>query len=45
MLRYENAPPIQDSSDGDGWYFVFHSRHDSRARHLEFLTKQKKNPY
>ncbi|BCZ18053.1 hypothetical protein NHP190003_13350 [Helicobacter sp. NHP19-003] len=36
MLRYESAPPIQDSSDGDGWYFVFHSRHDSRARHLEF---------
>ncbi|WP_104750409.1 polymorphic toxin type 50 domain-containing protein [Helicobacter cynogastricus] len=36
MLRYENAPPIADSSDGDGWYFVFHSRHDSRARHLAY---------
>ncbi|CRF50062.1 Phage (Mu-like) virion morphogenesis protein [Helicobacter heilmannii] len=36
MLRYENAPPITDSSDGDGWYYIYHSRHDSRARHLEF---------
>ncbi|WP_163498659.1 polymorphic toxin type 50 domain-containing protein [Helicobacter suis] len=35
-MRYESAPPIVGSSNGDGWYYVFHSRHDSAARHLAF---------
>ncbi|WP_120945102.1 phage head morphogenesis protein [Helicobacter labacensis] len=47
MLRYESAPPIEDSSDGDGWYYEFHSRHDDRARHLEFdkIILPRKHPF
>ncbi len=47
MLRYENAPPIADSSNGDGWYFVFHSRHDDRARHLAYdsICLPRKHPF
>ncbi|BCD46937.1 hypothetical protein NHP194003_01410 [Helicobacter suis] len=47
LMRYESAPPIAGSSNGDGWYYVFHSRHDSAARHLAFdnVCLPRKHPF
>ncbi|WP_163499808.1 polymorphic toxin type 50 domain-containing protein [Helicobacter suis] len=47
LMRYESAPPIVGSSNGDGWYYVFHSRHDSAARHLAYdnVCLPRKHPF
>ncbi|WP_163565317.1 polymorphic toxin type 50 domain-containing protein [Helicobacter suis] len=47
LMRYESAPPIVGSSNGDGWYYVFHSRRDNAARHLAFdnVCLPRKHPF
>ncbi len=47
LMRYESAPPIVGSSNGDGWYYVFHSRKDNAARHLAFdnVCLPRKHPF
>ncbi len=36
MLGYENTPPMAESEDGDGWYYLFESELDSAARHKAY---------
>ncbi len=36
MLQFENTPGDPNSENGDGWYYIFESMHDSAARHLAF---------
>ncbi|WP_104705649.1 phage head morphogenesis protein, partial [Helicobacter suis] len=47
MLQFENTPGDPNSENGDGWYYIFESMHDSAARHLAFdqVCLPRKDPY
>ncbi|WP_163534181.1 phage minor head protein [Helicobacter suis] len=47
MLQFENTPGDANSENGDGWYYIFESMHDSAARHLAFdgVCLARKDPY